>query len=92
MPPIDSIAILAALALAVAAFAASRRNGGHPYAEEVYAMTARTHRRYAALGLLFALSIGAARYFHLPTVPLVALLTLVIVFYGTSFLRGFSDV
>ncbi len=55
-------------------------------------MTARTHRRYAALGLLFALSIGAARYFHLPTVPLVALLTLVIVFYGTSFLRGFSDV
>jgi len=92
VPPIDSIAILAGIALAVAAFAASRRNEGHPYAEEVYAMTPRAHRRYAALGLLFALSIGAAFFLHLPTVPLVAILTLVIVFYATSFLRGFSDV
>ena len=92
MPPIDSIAILAAIALTLAAFAVSRRNEGHPYAEDVYAMTPRAHRRYAALGIFFALAIGAASFFHLPTVPLVALLTLVIIFYVTSFLRGFSDV
>ncbi|MDH2908934.1 MAG: hypothetical protein PXZ07_02345 [Candidatus Eremiobacteraeota bacterium] len=92
MPPIDIVGILAALALAIAAFAASRRNEGHPYADEVYAMTPRSHRRYAALGLLFASAIAAALALHLPTMPLLAILTLVIVFYATSFLRGFSDV
>ncbi len=55
-------------------------------------MTPRKHRRYAALGLLFALAIAAAEALHLPTIPLDAVLTLVIVFYATSFLRGFSDV
>ncbi|MGC8486498.1 MAG: hypothetical protein ACP5O6_12835, partial [Candidatus Baltobacteraceae bacterium] len=84
--------ILAALALAIAAFFASRRNAGHPYADEVYAMTPHKHRRYAALGLLFALAIAVAEALHLPTLPLNAVLTLVIVFYATSFLRGFSDV
>jgi len=92
VPPIDSIGILAALALAAVAFFISRRKESNPYADEVYAMAPRNHRRYAATGLLFALAISAAHYLHLPALPLVAVLTLVIVFYLTSFLRGFSDV
>ena len=91
MPPIAVIGILAALALAAVAFIASRRNEGHPYADDVYAMTPRKHRRYALLGFAFALAIVGAHALHLPTLPLDAVLTLVIVFYLTSFLRGFSD-
>ena len=91
MPPSDAFGILAALALAAAAFVASRRNVDHPYAGEVYAMTPRKHRRYALLGFVFALAIVGAQALHLPTLPLDAVLTLVIVFYLTSFLRGFSD-
>ncbi len=91
MPSIDAIGTLAALALAVTAFMLSRRTAGHPYAEEIYAMTPQKHRRYAMLGILFALALAAAHALHLPTVPLVAVLTLVIVLYATSFLRGFSD-
>ena len=91
MPSIVVIGILAALALAAVALVASRRNEGHPYADDVYAMTPRKHRRYALLGLVFALAIVGAQALHLPTLPLDAVLTLVIVFYMTSFLRGFSD-
>ena len=91
MPPIAAIGIFAALALATAAFIASRRREAHPYADDVYAMTPRKHRRYALLGFVFALAIVGAHALHLPTLPLDAVLTLVIVFYITSFLRGFSD-
>jgi len=81
---------MVALALSISALVASR-NPVHPYAGEIYAMTARTHRRYALIGALFAIVLLADTRFTLPIVPILGALTLVVILYLTSFLRGFSD-
>lgn len=81
-----------ALVTAVIALVRARRAHGSYYAADVYGMTPATHRRYAAISLLLALGFAAALF--VPAVPAVLLLavqTLVSVFYGASFLRGFSD-
>ncbi len=80
------------LVLAAAAWFRSRSGGGY-YDATVYGMTAATHRRYAivALGLaaLFAgIAATGATGILIPTFAAFALLA---VFYGTSFLRGFTD-
>lgn len=62
------------------------------YAGDVYGMTPLTHRRYAAAGLLFVAIFVAALFVRsIPVVPLLAALTVLAIFYFSSFVRGFSD-
>ncbi len=62
------------------------------YSAGVYGMTAAGHRRYAAVSLLFAGVFLAALYVRsIPAVPLLAACALVVIFYFSSFLRGYSD-
>jgi len=80
------------IALAGAAWLRSRSPGGY-YDRSVYGMTHAIHRRYAiaALGLaaLFAgIAVSKSGAILMPAFAAFALLA---VFYGTSFLRGFTD-
>lgn len=55
-------------------------------------MTPESHRRYAAVSLLFALLFALAHFYPvLPLVPLLAVYVLIAIFYFSSFARGFSD-
>jgi hypothetical protein len=61
------------------------------YAATVYHMTTRSHRRFALLSAAFAVGfIGALRWPVL-NLPLLAVYTLALVLYASSFARGFSD-
>jgi hypothetical protein len=53
-------------------------------------MTARSHRRFAALCVAFAASFALALRYAELTVPLLAVFTLLFVLYASSFARGFS--
>jgi hypothetical protein len=56
----------------------------------VYAMNSRSHRRYALVFVALGVLIGVAYVAHAPALALAldAALTIVAVFYLTSFLRG----
>jgi hypothetical protein len=55
-------------------------------------MTASTHVRYAAVSLLFAALFALALFVaFIPVFALLAVYTLVAIFYFSSFARGFSD-
>jgi hypothetical protein len=84
--------IAASAALAIVALLKGRRPDGNYYAGEVYGLDAAGHRKYAAAGLLFAAAFGAGLFVPVLLMPLYALLTLAVIFYGASFVRGFSDV
>lgn len=86
------IAAAAALALAIFAYARSRLPAANYYAEDVYGMTPRTHRRFAAAGLLFAAILAASHRFPALAYPALGGFALTAVLYLTSFARGFSDV
>jgi hypothetical protein len=80
--------------LVVAAFALwrSRSVATNYYETHVYGMTAQTHVRYAAVSLLFAVVFALAFFTaFVPVLPLLAVYTLVAIFYFSSFARGFSD-
>jgi hypothetical protein len=81
-----------ALAVAAAAWHRSRSPGGF-YDREVYAMDVRSHRRYAAASLGFALYFAATCVLALPAAGIagLALYALIALLYATSFLRGASD-
>ncbi len=68
------------------------RAGGKPsfYAGAVYHMTSRSHRRFAALSAAFAVGFSAALRWPVLDIPLLAVYTLALVLYGSSFARGFS--
>jgi len=77
---------------AVFAWWRSARGPHDFYSADVYGMTSIAHRRYAAVSLVFAGAFLAALFFRsIPTVPLLAACAFVIVFYFSSFLRGYSD-
>lgn len=82
------------LALFVTAFATwrSRLVSTNYYETHIYGMTVQSHRRYAAVSLLFAV-VFALSYMAawVPVVPLLAVYVLVAIFYFSSFARGFSD-
>ena len=61
-----------------------------PYAVGVYHMTARSHRRFAALSALFAAGFLLALRLPQLDVPLLAVYALLLVLYASSFARGFS--
>ena len=60
------------------------------YAVDVYHMTARTHRRFAALSAGFAaVFVGAVRWPAIG-IPALAIYALALILYLSSFARGFS--
>ncbi len=76
----------------IAATYKSKRGGGSFYANEVYGMTPKSHRAYAAVSALFAALFAVSFFVRVvPTVPLLAAYALVFLFYVSSFARGFSD-
>jgi hypothetical protein len=81
-------------AIVMAGFAWWRSSQRGFYDGDVYGMTAVTHRRYAIAAGLCAAGFAATYAMRLEAlaIALLTLFTLLAVFYGTSFLRGFSDV
>ncbi|MGA7745679.1 MAG: hypothetical protein WCA52_01570, partial [Candidatus Aquilonibacter sp.] len=76
-----------------AAYVRSRGSGGF-YDNEVYGMTAHTHRRYALAAAAFALAFFAVGWWWPrtgATIWLFAAFVLFAVFYLTSYLRGASE-
>jgi hypothetical protein len=60
------------------------------YAADVYHMTARSHRRFAALSAAFAAGFLLGLHWTGIAIPLLAVYTLLLVLYASSFARGFS--
>jgi hypothetical protein len=60
------------------------------YAADVYHMTRRSHRRFAALSAAFAAGFAASLRWPVINLPLLAAYTLLLVLYSSSFARGFS--
>ena len=83
------LSVVAALAFAAFAFYRSTRAGGY-YDGAIYNMQPRTHRLYALVGAALAALIAMAYTVRAQTLAfgLDAALTIVAVFYLTSFLRG----
>jgi hypothetical protein len=54
-------------------------------------MTLRSHRRFAALSAGFAAGFLAGLRWPVVVTPLLAVYTLLLVLYASSFARGFSD-
>jgi hypothetical protein len=90
--PWSLIGAICAAALAAFAFWRSRQPGGH-YDDEIYGMTHVSHIRYTLAALGFAILFAVSAYTQNTTLllPIGAAFALLAVFYGTSFLRGFSD-
>jgi hypothetical protein len=91
-PMWNIVGLALALLISTAAYVRSRAHGGY-YDAQVYGMVPSTHRRYGAAGLAFALFFIAAIATGARTAGIVALgiLTLIALFYATSFLRGYAD-
>ena len=82
---------LSLIVITVALLRSNNRRANY-YERDVYAMTARTHRAYIGVSLLFtALFAAALVTTGLPTVPLLAVYALIAIFYFASFARGFGD-
>lgn len=83
---------LVATTVAIAAWRRSRGAAGY-YDGMVYGMEPRTHRRYCAASVLFAIYFAIAAALHWTTAGIVALAAYATVaaLYGASFLRGASD-
>ncbi len=60
------------------------------YAVDVYHMTARTHRRFAALSAGFAAAFVGALRWPAVIIPALAIYALALILYLSSFARGFS--
>lgn len=81
-----------ALVVAAAAWRRSATRGGY-YDEELYAMTSRTHRRYALTSLAFAACFALAYALRIEAIGIAALTVYAVIaaLYGSSFLRGAAD-
>jgi hypothetical protein len=74
-----------------ALLAFTRRRGSRSYyATDVYRMTQRSHARFAALSAAFGAGFVAALRWPALDVPLLAVYTLALVLYISSFARGFT--
>ncbi len=79
------------LSLSGTALALTRRAPRSFYAADVYHMTLRSHRRFAALSGAFAAGFLGALRWPVLDVPLLTVYTLLLVLYASSFARGFSE-
>ena len=67
----------------------ARRPSGSFYEVTVYGMSARSHFRFAALSASFTLLfLLGNRWARLPTLPLLAVYTVLALLYAASFVRG----
>jgi hypothetical protein len=84
--------LILAIALSAIAWRRSAATAGY-YDGQVYGMTPAIHRRYAAIGVAFALVFALAASMRFETTGIVALavFTPLAIFYATSFLRGADD-
>jgi hypothetical protein len=81
-----------ALSLGGCAIALWRSRGPHSfYAADVYHMTRRSHRRFAALSAAFAAGFALALRWPAVNAPLLAVYVLLLILYASSFARGFTD-
>jgi hypothetical protein len=79
------------LSLGGAALALTRARGRRSfYASDVYSMTSRSHRRFAALSAIFGAAFGLGLRWPMFAIPLLAVYVLALVLYLSSFARGFS--
>jgi len=79
------------LSLAGAALALTRGRAPRSfYAADVYHMTLRSHRRFAALSAVFVTGFLVALRWPVLDTPLLAAYTLLFVLYASSFARGNS--
>ena len=85
------IGLLASLALAAVAWRRSIRPAGNIFERDVYGMSPRTHRAYAATGLGFAVlfTVGIV-WGAVPAVPILAIFAVIAILYASSFVRGAS--
>ena len=60
------------------------------YAADVYHMTRRSHQGFAAASAAFATGFLIALRWPILDIPLLAVYTLLLVLYASSFARGFS--
>jgi hypothetical protein len=80
-----------ALSLAGAIVALTRGRAARSfYAAEVYHLTVRSHRRFAAVSAAVAAGFLAALRWPGLAIPLLAVYTLLLILYLSSFARGFS--
>ena len=87
----NSIGVLAGLGLAFLAWRRSIRPAGNVFERDVYGMSASTHRAYAAAGFGFAALFAAGIFWSVvPTVPILAVYSVIAILYGASFVRGAS--
>ena len=83
-----TVGCVLSVGLAIAAWWRSRAPAG-PFDGAVYGMTRRSHRAYALAGLVLAAAFALALVWSaVPVIPLLAIATVVVIFYATSFLRG----
>ena len=61
------------------------------YAVDVYRLSDRLHRRFAFVSGACALGFLAALHWSAVGIPLLAVYTLLLVLYASSFARGFSE-
>jgi hypothetical protein len=82
------------IVLSVAAALIALRQARKPatsYAADVYHMTARSHRNFVVASLLFAVGFEwASRAPQIIAIVLLGVYTLLLIFYFSSFSRGFS--
>jgi hypothetical protein len=80
-----------ACAVAGGLFALGRQRAAASfYASDVYGLTNRTHRGFVLLSAAFAAGFLIAVRFGDLAVPLLAVYTLLLILYVSSFLRGFT--
>lgn len=60
------------------------------YANDVYHMTERSHRRFAWASIAFTGAFAIALRFDALAVPLLAMYVLAFILYASSFARGYS--
>ena len=93
----DSTAVvyaLAGLALSLGGCALGLWRSRGPrsfYAADVYQMTRRSHRRFAAVSAAFGAGFLLALRWPAMNLPLLAAYTLLLILYLSSFARGFSS-
>ncbi len=86
----SAIGAILCVAGGLAALLRARHPAGSGYDAE-YGMTRRSHLRFAWVSAAFLAAFGLTALVHaLPAIPIVAVYTLLLILYATSFARGFS--
>jgi hypothetical protein len=91
--PTGAVYAVLGLALSLGGGALALWRGRAPrsfYAADVYHMTRRSHRRFAALSAAFGAGFLVSLRWPVLNLPLLAVYTLLLVLYASSFARGFS--